>query len=267
MRKRRTPANRGRLSCGLTLSRSRCAQIATDSPRSCRPCQASRPPLCSEGCTQHPPCPLLLFVTLPPPKNEAFEPFDRLTPAPALPVTLKLPTKLPTEFSSRCTRHGTCAHAQREWPQRVRKPKERHDTLHPGQELPCASTTQARRRNHRTQPSHSRANQSNAPPPPDDGALPPDGGGLPPDDGALPGLMVTSSCACGPSTAPLVGLVMSTVNDFGDPTMLAVTMGMTAVWDPESPSAQDKVSGVAVKSALVADPATGVSVTEIGPVE
>ena len=80
-------------------------------------------------------------------------------------------------------------------------------------------------------------------------------------------MMVTDSCACGPSTAPLVGLVRSTVNDLDDPTgMLALTIGMTAVWGPESPSAQDKVTGVAEKSAVVADPGTGVSVTEIGPV-
>jgi len=59
--------------------------------------------------------------------------------------------------------------------------------------------------------------------------------------------MVTSSCASGPITAPLVGLVRSTVNDFGGPTMLALTIGMVTVWDPESPSAQDKVSGVAEK--------------------
>ena len=57
------------------------------------------------------------------------------------------------------------------------------------------------------------------------------------------------------------------MNDFGDPTMLALTNGMVAVWGPGSPSAQDKVIGLAEKSAVVADPGTGVSVTEIGPVE
>ena len=80
-------------------------------------------------------------------------------------------------------------------------------------------------------------------------------------------MIVTCSCTCGPSTAPLVGLVRFTMNDFGDPaTTLPLTIGIVAVCDPESPSAQDKVSGVAEKFAVVADPATGVSVTEIGPV-
>ena len=120
--------------------------------------------------------------------------------------------------------------------------------------------TKARRRNHRTQPRHSKASQSNAPPPPCGCALCAGAGGL--------ALMVTSSCACGPSTAPLVGLLKSTVNDLGDPALkLPLTIGMTAVWAPPAPSAQDKVTGVAEKSALVAVPGTGVSVTEIAPVE
>jgi len=79
--------------------------------------------------------------------------------------------------------------------------------------------------------------------------------------------MVTTRRECGPTTAPLLGFASSSVKDSGDSAALSFVIGMAAVFGVESPSAQDKTIGAAAKSAVVAEPATGVTATVTAPVE
>jgi hypothetical protein len=77
----------------------------------------------------------------------------------------------------------------------------------------------------------------------------------------------TVSTEFGPIRAPFVALESCTVKVTVGSWRLSAVIAMVALFGCESPSAQERVMGAGAKSAFVAVPATGVSVTEVAPLK
>lgn len=85
--------------------------------------------------------------------------------------------------------------------------------------------------------------------------------------GGVLAVSVTVSTEFGPIRAPFVALESFTVKVSVGSGRVLFVMAMVALFGCESPLAQERVMGAVAKSALVAVPGTGVSVTEVAPLE